>query len=200
MNPWPLPLLAVLTACSIAASVPVSSALPEPSVAAPVRDPALDLVPDCRPDACTLSGSVDRADGSRVVVIDGLPDLGLAQVLLVRGGALLDVRELDSEFTEGLRTDTTGNLLVIVNGNTATDIVPLKVAADRLAAVPLRGSPEGMYGDNNYDFVDHAGVLAVVTGRHQMLVTGVVTATVTWTWDGTAYVEGPCVGDRAACS
>lgn len=51
----------------------------------------------------------------------------------------------------------------------------------KLVDVPTRSSPEGMYGDNNYDFVDHAGILDVVTGRHELLDSGVATASVTWT-------------------
>ncbi len=188
-------LLLLTAACGTTSVSPIVSPSPT-ATASHGRDAALDLLAACRPDACSVSGSVDRADGTRVVVIEALPDLGDAQVLLVRGDRLVDSYVLRSQYSSGVRTDSTGHLLVIANGNTATDVVPLAVESDRLVPVPLRGSNQGMYGDNNYSFVDNGGVLDVVVGQHTMRDQGVATATVTWHWDGTAYVEGPCTGDR----
>lgn len=191
--------VSVMLTAACGGAAPTAS--PSPSVSASGgRDAALDLVAACGPDACSVSGSIERADGTRVVVIEALPDFGDAQVLLVRGDQLVDSYALPTPFSSGVRTDSTGHLLVIANGNTASDIVPLTVTSGRLVPVPLRGSDEGMYGDNNYSFVDHGGVLDVVVGRHAMLDQGQATATITWRWDGTAYVEGPCTGDRQACS
>lgn len=196
----PLVALLLMTTACAGPSITVSTTSPTPGAStSPGRDAALDLVPECRPDGCSVSGSTDRADGTRVVVVDELPDLGLARVLLIRQDKVLDTRALDSEFTDGVRTDTTGNLLVVLTGNTATSVVPLRVVGDRFKDVPVTGPDSGMYGDNNLQFVDQAGVLDIVTGQHAMLEGDVATATVTWRWNGTAYVAGPCVGHPAAC-
>ena len=198
MRPW-IPLLLLTAACSGGSAPAALSASPE-ATGSVGRDAALDLLAACRPDACSIGGSAERAEGTRVVVIDGLPDLGPAQVLLVRGDELIDSYELDGEQTGGLRTDATGHLLVVVNGNTASKVVPLTVESGRLVDVAISGSDDSMYGDNNYSFDDNNGVLDIVVGRHRLIDKGVAIASVTWHWDGKAYVEGPCIGDRQACA
>ena len=119
----------------------------------------------------------------------------LSTVLLLQGDRLLDAYHLGDSYGGELHTDGTHNILVLEQGNTAECVQPLIVRRDRLFALSGFTKRCRMLGDNNTTFQRRSGVLDIVMHRHSMGVNELLTATVTWRWNGRTYLEGACTDE-----
>lgn len=192
MTRFAVVLLVLVTGCG-------SAGRSAPTPPQPASD--ADLVTataDC-PAPCNVLGRVELPSGDTFAVLVSEGPEGGAKYVLARGSRVLDAlptEGLDDLTPDRPVTDRTGNVLVTVHGNTASAVHPFREVDGHLTLT--QGSIEApeMSGDNNTAARLVNGDLQVDVGDHELAENDVRTATTTWTWDGSAYREGPCINDQ----